>query len=92
VGIPNAAVHDRDALPGQGPILAEKLLNDRIRATVGQELTIELVPDFEGVAGLHGQAHKPARAWQYLKSLSPSHVPEPLARIIELALSVAANR
>jgi hypothetical protein len=59
VSIPSVAVHDRDALPGQEPILAEKLLNDRIRATVGQELTIELVPDCQGVVGLHGQVHKP---------------------------------
>jgi hypothetical protein len=92
VGIPSIAVHDRDALPGQEPITAEKLLNARIRAIVGQELTIELAPDFEGVAGLHGQAHKPARAWHYFKSLSPSDVPQPLARIVELVLSVAAKR
>jgi hypothetical protein len=92
VGIPSVAVHDRDALRGQEPSLAEKLLNDRIRATVGQELTIELVPDFEGVAGLHGQAHKPARAWQHFKTLSPSNVSQPLAHIVELALSVAASR
>jgi hypothetical protein len=91
-GHPSVAVYYRDVLPAQEPILAEKLLNDRIRATVGQELTIELVPDFGGVAGLHGQAHKPARAWQHFKSLSPSHVPQSLARIDELALSVAANR
>lgn len=91
-GIPSVAVHDRDASASQEPIDAEKLLNDRIRATVGEDLTIELVPDFEGVAGLRGHAHKPARAWQHFKKLSPSDVPQPLARIVELALSVAANR
>lgn len=91
VGIASVAVHDRDAPRGSEPSLAEKHLNDLIRTTVGKERTIELEPDFEGIAGLHGHAHRPAHAWKYFKSLSPSDVPRPLARMVELALAVAAN-
>lgn len=91
-GVPSIALHDRDAPAGAEPIASERLLNGRILETVGQRLTVELTPDFEGVAGLHGHAHKPKRAWQHFKSLSPSEVPQPLVRVVELALAVAADR
>lgn len=91
VGIPCVAVHDRDAASGADPIASEQLLNDRIAATVGRDRTIELAPDFEGIAGLRGHLHKPARAWQRFRSLAPADVPEPLALAVRLALVVAAK-
>jgi ABC-type cobalamin/Fe3+-siderophores transport system ATPase subunit len=84
-----AAVHDRGAPRGSAPILAEKQLNNLIRTTMGKERAIELTPDFEGIAGLHGHSHKPARAWRYFKSLSPADVPRPLAHMVELAVAAA---
>lgn len=91
VGIPCLAVHDRDAAPGAEPIASERNLNDRIAVIVGRERTIELAPDFEGVAGIRGHLHKPARAWNRFRSLVPADIPEPLERVVRLALAAAAD-
>ena len=91
VGVPCVAVHDRDAAPGAEPIASEQLLNERIAAIVGRGRRIELIPDFEGIAGLRGHLHKPARAWKRFRSLAAADVPEALARVVKLALDLAAK-
>jgi predicted ATP-dependent endonuclease of OLD family len=88
VALPFVAVHDRDAPPGADPSEAERLLNAQI-AEVAREDRVELAPDFEGVAGIHGDRQKPARAWRRFADLGRDAVPEPLARIVERAVALA---
>jgi len=88
VGLPFVAVHDRDAAPGADPSDAERLLNAQIAEVAGDD-RVELAPDFEGVAGIHGDRQKPARAWRRFADLGPDAVPEPLARIVERAIALA---
>ena len=61
VGVPFVAVHDRDAPAGAEPSESERLLNAETAAVAGDE-RVELAPDFEGVAGIHGDRHKPGSA------------------------------
>lgn len=88
VGIPFVAVHDRDAEPDEDPTESERQLNALIAEVAGDD-RVELAPDFEGVAGLRGRRHKPARAWRSFGTLTPEEIPEPLAllvkRVVELA-------
>jgi len=88
VGLPFVAVHDRDAPPGADPSEAEKLLNAQIAEVAGDD-RVELAPDFEGVAGIHGDRQKPARAWRRFAELGPDAIPEPLARVVERAVALA---
>jgi hypothetical protein len=88
VGLPFVAVHDRDAPPGADPSYAERLLNAQIAEVAGDD-RVELAPDFEGVAGIHGDRQKPARAWRRFADLGPDAVPEPLARVVERAVALA---
>jgi hypothetical protein len=88
VGLPFVAVHDRDAPPGADPSEAERLLNVQIGQVAGDD-RVELAPDFEGVAGIHGDRQKPARAWRRFADLGPDAVPEPLARVVERAVALA---
>jgi hypothetical protein len=88
VGLPFVAVHDRDAPPGADPSEAERLLNVQIAQVAGDD-RVELAPDFEGVAGIHGDRQKPARAWRRFADLGPDAVPEPLARVVECAVALA---
>jgi energy-coupling factor transporter ATP-binding protein EcfA2 len=90
VGVPFVAVHDRDAPAGAAPSEAERLLNAEIAEVAGDE-RVELAPDFEGVAGIHGDRHKPARAWQRFATLGRGAVPEPLARVVERAVRLASR-
>lgn len=89
VGVPHLVVHDRDAPAGARPSTAERALNALIARTAGRERTVVLEPDFEGVAGLRGNRHKPERAWTRFRSLTPDAVPAPLRRVAELAVSLA---
>jgi hypothetical protein len=89
-GVPCVAVHDRDAEPGEDPIPAEIRLNALIAEMVGVERTVELAPDFEGIAGLRGHSNKPERAWRHF-SAPGVEVPEPLARVVELAVQAAGS-
>ncbi len=89
VGVPCVVLHDRDAPAGMPPSEAEDRLNALIREAAGAQRTVELVPDFEGVAGLRGHSRKPERAWRRFASLRRDRVPEPLAGVVELALSLA---
>ena len=88
VGLPFVAVHDRDAPPGAEPSDAEALLNAQIAEVAGDD-RVELAPDFEGVAGIHGDRQKPARAWRRFADLAPEDVPEPLAEVVERAVALA---
>jgi CRISPR-associated exonuclease Cas4 len=85
--IPYVVVHDSDAPPGREPIAGEQVRNELIAEVAGRERTVLLEPDFEGVAGLHGSAHKPERALE--RFAADSEVPEPLRRAAELALELA---
>jgi len=89
-GIPHVVVHDRDAEPGREPIPGEHERNELIGQLAGPERTIVLEPDFEGVAGLRGHGHKPARALERFTGPRVD-VPEPLARAAELVLSLARD-
>jgi hypothetical protein len=89
VGVPFVVLHDRDAPAGARPIEAERALNAVIRKEAGAERTVVMEPDFEAVAGLRGNRHKPERAWQRFRSMTRADVPEPLRRAVELALSLA---
>ena len=83
--IPFVVVHDRDAEAGADPIPSEQGLNALISQIAGAERVIELVPDFEAVAGLRGHSNKPERAWNHF-STPGVEVPKPLARAVELAM------
>jgi predicted ATP-dependent endonuclease of OLD family len=87
--IPYVVVHDWDASEGRDPIPSERAVNSLITEIAGQERTVVLKPDFEAVAGLKGHRHKPERAWRVFSSIDRAHVPEPLARAAELAVSLA---
>ena len=88
VGLPFVAVHDRDAPASAEPSAAERQLNALIAEVVG-DARVELTPDFEGVAGIHGDRRKPARAWRRFADLGADSVPEPLARVVERAVALA---
>lgn len=88
VGLPFVAVHDRDAPEGAEPSEAERQLNASI-AEVSGESRVELAPDFEGVAGIHGDRQKPARAWRRFADMSAGAVPAPLAEVVERAVALA---
>ena len=87
VGLPFVAVHDRDAPAGTEPSDAERQLNALIAEVAGDD-RVELAPDFEGVAGIHGDRRKPARAWRRFAQLGPDAVPEPLTRVVERAVAL----
>jgi hypothetical protein len=89
--VPCVVVHDRDAFPGRRPSHAEGLLNAEIARLAGPHNTIELAPDFEGVAGLRGSHHKPAHAWHEFAARRPDRVPRPLVDAVERVLALAAS-
>ncbi|MGH2679384.1 MAG: ATP-dependent nuclease [Actinomycetota bacterium] len=88
VGLPFVAVHDRDAPAGAEPSDAERQLNALIEEVARGE-RVELIPDFEGVAGIHGDRQKPARAWRRFADLGADAVPPPLAEVVERAVALA---
>ena len=89
-GIPYLVVHDRDAAPGRRPIASERAVNAALAKVAGKERTIELAPDFEAVARLHGHRHKPERAWHWFALPEHAHqVPEPLATAVREAVALA---
>ena len=90
--VPFVVVHDSDLRPGREPLEAEVKLNALIRRRAGARRTVVLEPDFEGVAGFHGKARKPERAWAHLAQAPLEGLPEPLVRAVRLALSSAHPR
>jgi predicted ATP-dependent endonuclease of OLD family len=85
VGVPYLVVHDRDAPPEREPIPAERVVNALIAEIAGPERTIVLEPDFEAVAGLVGESHKPERAWRSFAS-GEQAVPDQLADAVRRVL------
>jgi len=83
--VPFIVVHDRDADAGLDPIPSERRLNALLRSLAGEHRVVELVPDFEGVAGLRRHHHKPEQAWRRFRQLSASDVPDSLRRVIDAA-------
>ena len=90
VGLPFVAVYDRDAPAGVEPSHAEGLLNALIAEVAGED-RVELAPDFEGVAEIHGDRQKPARAWRRFADLGADAVPAPLAEVVERAIALAGR-
>ena len=90
VGLPFVAVHDRDAPADAEPSEAESQLNGLIAEVAGED-RVELAPDFEGVAGIHGDRQKPARAWRRFADLEAAALPEPLVEIVERAIALAGR-
>ena len=90
--VPCIVVHDSDIRPGREPLDSELRLNALIRRRAGARRTIVLQPDFEGVAGYHGKARKPERAWAHLAQAPADELPEPLVRAVKLALETAHPR
>jgi hypothetical protein len=88
VGLPLVAVHDRDAPAGEEPSEAERELNALIADAAGDD-RVELAPDFEGVAGIHGDRRKPARALRRFAGVGAEAVPEPLVRVVEQVVALA---
>lgn len=91
-GIPSVVMHDRDAPEGEEPSPAEQQLNELIMASAGADNTVQLVPDFEGVAGLRGRRDKVARAWRWFRELAPEEVPDSLSRVVKRAMDLAHER
>ena len=87
-GIPYVVVHDRDAPKGQQPIDAERAANEAILRLAGRRRTVTLVPDFEGVAGLHARRGKPAAAWRRFSGPN-AQVPDPLRQAVERVVAAA---
>ena len=48
-----------------------------------------LDPDFEAVAGLQGQRHKPEHAWREFAERPAAEMPEQLVHAAELVMSSA---
>jgi hypothetical protein len=87
--VPFVAVHDRDAPVGKQPIQGERVLNAQIEELAGSENVVQLVPDFEGTAGLRAHSHKPEHAWERFSALARGDVPEALRRAVERAVELA---
>ena len=91
-GVPFVAVYDSDARPGHKPSAANRAIAAKIRALAGPAHTVELSPDLEAVAGIHGGGHgKPERAWRRFAKLTPEQLPAPLVRTAELAIELASS-
>lgn len=79
--VPFVVIHDRDRR-------GQRALNSQIRTEAGEQRTITLNPDFEGVVGLPRGRHKPEHAWRAF-SEPGAVMPEPLVRAVELATASA---
>jgi predicted ATPase len=88
-GIPYVVVYDRDAPPGEEPNESEQVVNRAIEQVAGPARTIQLVPDFEAVAGLKSTRNrkKPAKAYRRFSHGKP--VPPQLAKAVERVLARA---
>ena len=87
VGVPFVVVHDTDRKASGRVAPAEQALNALIADTAGDERVVVLDPDFEAVAGLAGNRHKPERAWRDFGERAVGEMPAQLVRAAELALS-----
>ena len=89
--IPYLVVHDRDAPPGKRPIASERFVNAAIARVAGRARTIQLAPDFEAVARLHGHRHKPRRAVNWIAVPEGASVPQQLADVVHRSVALARN-
>jgi len=87
--IPYVVVYDRDAPPGEEPNASEQVVNGAIEEIAGLTRTIQLVPDFEAVAGLKNTRNrkKPAKAYRRFSHGKP--VPPLLVKAVERVLARA---
>jgi energy-coupling factor transporter ATP-binding protein EcfA2 len=88
-GIPYVVVHDRDAERGRRPVQAEAVTNQRILEVAGRRRTVQLVPDFEAVAGIKRGREKAETAWRHFSGNGDGEVPEALARAARKVLEEA---
>ena len=90
-GIPYVVVHDRDAPQGRRPVESERVVNVRIAEIAGKRRTVQLVPDFEAVAGLHRRGREKAEmAWRHFSENGGSAaVPKQLATAVRRAVREA---
>jgi predicted ATPase len=88
-GIPFLVVHDSDRKPSGRLVAAERALNALIAETAGSDRVVVLDPDFEAVAGLHGNRRKPERAWKEFAERTSSEMPRQLVLVAESAVSLA---
>ncbi len=90
-GIPYVVVHDRDAPKGKQPVESERVSNRRIAEAAGRRRTVQLVPDFEAVAGLRGGREKAQQAWKHFSGNGhdPDDVPAPLAEAVRRVIRAA---
>jgi predicted ATPase len=86
--IPYVIVYDRDAPRGTVPSEAEQIANDSIVRVAGRKRTVMLVPDFEGVTGVHSRRGKPAAAWKRFQG-SDAEVPGALRQAVERVVAAA---
>ncbi len=86
--IPYVIVHDRDAPRGTAPAEAEQIANDTIMRVAGRKRTVTLIPDFEGVTGLHARRGKPAAAWKRFQG-HDVQVPGALQQAVERVVAAA---
>jgi putative ATP-dependent endonuclease of the OLD family len=87
--IPYVVVYDRDADLGETPNESEQVVNAAIEEVAGPGRTIQLVPDFERVAGLKSTRNrkKPAKAYRRFSHGRP--VPPLLAKAVERVVARA---
>jgi predicted ATP-dependent endonuclease of OLD family len=87
--IPYVVVYDRDAPLGEVPNESEQVVNAAIEEVAGPGRTIQLVPDFERIAGLKSTRNrkKPAKAYRRFSHGRP--VPPVLARAVERVVARA---
>jgi predicted ATPase len=87
--IPYVVVYDRDAPLDEDPNESEQVVNAAIEEVAGSGRTIQLVPDFERVAGLKSTRNrkKPAKAYRRFSHGRP--VPPVLARAVERVVARA---
>jgi hypothetical protein len=90
-GVPFAVLYDRDAWPGRRPSATDRRVHEELRALAGPGRAVELAPDFEAVARLHGAGHKPERAWRRFATLAPDRMPLELVRVARLAVALARD-
>jgi predicted ATPase len=88
-GIPFLVLHDSDRKASGRLVAAERALNALIAETAGVDRVVVLDPDFEAVAGLHGNRRKPERAWKEFAERTASEMPRQLVRVAESAVSLA---
>ena len=75
---------------GSRPVESERVTNKRILEAAGRGRTVQLVPDFEAVAGLRRSREKAAKAWRHFNATDgPDGLPPPLADAVTRVVKAA---